>query len=96
MEHVDPYKVMRNTATLQAHRDRLRAARRAGQPFLWIWLGALVLILLIEIPSLLWGSFKGASLAISLLLGFGSVNGLLAALRVRRYLREHPSAVVRS
>jgi O-antigen/teichoic acid export membrane protein len=93
MEHVDPYKVVRNTATLQAYRDRLKAARRAGQPFLWIWVAAILLNLLIEIPALLGGGFKGAGLAISLLLIVGGVSGLIAALRIRRYLRRHPSAV---
>jgi hypothetical protein len=96
MEHVDPYKVIRNTATLQAYRDRQRAAWRSAQPFLAICGGAYVLVLLTDILALRRGNNGGAVLVMSLLFVLGGLSGVVAALRVRRYLRDHPSAVVRS
>jgi Flp pilus assembly protein TadB len=94
MEHVDPYAVLRNTATLQAYRDRQKAAHRSAQPFLSISACAVALALLIYLPGLLRSNFRTEVVAISsVLLVVGGVTGIIAARRRSRYLREHPSAV---
>jgi hypothetical protein len=95
MEHVDPYKVMRNTATLEAYRARKKAAWKSAEPFLAICGGAGLLTPLTEILVLRRDSITGAVLMMSLLVVLGGLSGVVAALRVRRYLRDHPSAVVR-
>lgn len=103
MEHVDPYAVMRNTATLQAYRDRQKAAWRSGRPFLLMSVCAYLVASAIVTAAMVSGRFKdlmrgrweGVSTVIVLLLVLCGVGMILGALRMRRYLHDHPSAVTR-
>lgn len=91
MSYVDPLKVMRNPATLQAYRQHQRALRAAGQPWFLIGLGALALEIGLILFALFRGGFGGRGVYPILLLMF--VYGLcfaIGSLRAWRYGRSHP------
>jgi hypothetical protein len=98
MERINPYAVMRNTATLEAYRARQRGVMWAGQPFTSFAIVCLTFVFFIA-PNL--GDFPrlfglGPRMTLWIVLGSaiiplaGGAFVLLAALRTRRYLREHP------
>ena len=89
MERINPYAVMRNTATYEAYRARMRAIMRAGQPFsivaLICWCAWLPLFGLALNRGGIW-----LAAADFVLVGIGVIFGAIAAIRMRRYQREHP------
>jgi len=90
MLDVDPYMVVRNSATLQAYRDYHRAARAAAQP----WITIAVALALVQIAMFLYAlfhnAFRALSLVESLAMGaFGLAMGI-AGLRAWSYRRAHP------
>jgi hypothetical protein len=90
MTDVDPFAVMRNSATLQAYRARSRAARAAAQPFLHIALGAFALNLLMFLYGFLQHRLASLGLASVIVLGIGGLTFAIAGQKSARYLREHP------
>ena len=60
MDPIDPIKVVRNSATLEAYRQHQRALRGAAQPWLTIALAAVVL----QLGLLLYGRCFAAAFAI--------------------------------
>lgn len=90
VEYVDPYAVVRSTATLQAHRARYKAAQRAARPFFHIACIGYGLAITFEIAMILLKGFAWLPVFFILIAGAGASCGL-AAVRMRRYLREHPN-----
>ena len=92
MSYINPLKVMRNPATLQAYREHQRALWGAGQPWFSIGVVAIALefgVLFLELSR---GSFGDRNLLlIYLLLMFaGSLCFLVGGLRAWSYRRSHP------
>lgn len=96
MERINPYAVMRNTATLEAYRAYTREATKAGAPFfvmatvllpLWISFQGLLE------PRVVHAHVLGLPLFAAWMFGPAALCLLftvLGALRVRKYRREHP------
>jgi len=96
VEPINPYAVMRNTATLQAYRAYVRDAYRAGQPF--IGLGVLPMLLMPGTAVLMGDhslhrlpiDWKWWFAAVTLLLGLAGLSMGVGFLRMAKYRREHP------
>jgi len=97
----DPYAILRNTETLEAHRVRAKAARAAGQPFLAIAL----IVYVIEIGMIAYGVFSGRLHAavlsgrvhdLAALMSILSIGGgaafVVAGIRISLYLWAHPAS----
>jgi hypothetical protein len=95
LEQINPYAVMRNTATYEAFRAYHRGLHKAGAPlFLGMTLPALWLPIGMFVSRGL-GQPRMAGLPLFLMaaLGPAALSGLLVligALNMRRYRREHP------
>ena len=76
MEYIDPYAVVRNTATLQAHRARHKAARRAARPFLHIAVVGYGLTTVFAVAMILRLSFAWGPLCYVLLAISGASYGM--------------------
>lgn len=92
MSYVDPLKLVRNPATLQAYRDHQRAVRRAGQPWLGLGLAAMALEVGVLFVALWRGRFGDQALLTGfLVLMFAAALCLLiGGVRARSYRRAHP------
>jgi hypothetical protein len=98
VERINPYAVMRNTATLEAYRARQRALMLSGQPFtslavFCLFLGCFLLPRFEDIPRVFGLSPFASVLVLDGLLAntlAGGVFAVIAVLRIRRYGREHP------
>jgi hypothetical protein len=90
--YIDPFKVMRNSATLRAHREHQRALLGAGQPWFSIGIVAIALELGILFLEFSRGNFGDRNLLlIYLLLMFaGGLCFLVGGLRAWSYRRSHP------
>ena len=90
MSEVDPYKVMRSSATLQAWRDHQRAAWAAGQP----WLAMSIAIVPVQITLLAYvllsGHFRRFGWFPLLLMLAWSVSFFVGMLRTAAFKRAHP------
>lgn len=90
--YIDPLKVMRNPATLQAYRQHQRALWAAGQPWFSIGLAAMALEFSVLLFALFRGTFGDRNLLLifSLLMFASGLCFLFAGVRVRLYRRSHP------
>jgi hypothetical protein len=87
----NPYAYLRNTATLERHRARLRAANKAALPFFTLW----ILATAMAAPLLTLAFMRGHGMGrLGLaLLGVLAAQGLaysIAMFKRTQYLREHP------
>ena len=96
MEQINPYAVVRNTATYEAYRAYMREAYRASQPFFVL---GLLPMLLMPGASVLMESHsfhrsmmdsRWAFTAVIASLGLGGVSMGLGFLRMAKYRRDHP------
>jgi hypothetical protein len=96
VEHINPYAVIRNTATYEAYKAYIRKSYGAGQPF--IILGLLPTFLMPMATTLL-GSrtlhvapidLRWAMAAVFMAFALGAVSFAIGVLRVAKYRREHP------
>lgn len=90
MSYIDPLKVMRNPATLQAYRQHRRALWAAAQPWLSIGLVASALEISLFLFALYRGNFRGLSVIFSLIMFAYGVSFGVAGIRVWLYRRSHP------
>ena len=90
MEHVDPYKVMRNTRTLETYRARQRAAWGAAQPFATIALIAWIMAIPLTGSGVFGHRLGQMLLHGELMLAVGGLAFLVGVIRMRRYLKRHP------
>ena len=90
MTQIDPLKVMRNSATLEAYRHHQRAVRSAAQPWLIIALVAVALEVGLFLYALLHHGLRDLSLLSGVLVMVFGLSFLVAALRAWRYRRSHP------
>jgi len=96
VERINPYAVMRNTATLEAYRAYNRAAMKAGAPF--FVMGAILLPVWTPLQALAERRFGLAHamalpLFVALMIGPAVVCLLftvIGVLRTLRFRREHP------
>jgi hypothetical protein len=90
MTQIDPLKLVRNPATLEAYRQHQRAVRAAAQP----WLIVAVVAVFLEIGLFLYGllrqGFRDLSLLSGLLIMVFGLAFFVAALRAWLYQRAHP------
>jgi hypothetical protein len=90
----DTYAMLRNTVIFEAHRERQRLARRAGQPFLAIALGLYAIVIggfvwtLVTAPSV--GGFRALVLPMEACLFFGGICFAIAGIRIRLWQGTHP------
>jgi len=90
MAPIDPLKLMRNAATLQAYRQHERSVRAAAQPWLTIALVAALLQIGLFWYELFHDRFRGLSLLNGLLMTVFGLAFATAALRAWLYRRSHP------
>jgi predicted lysophospholipase L1 biosynthesis ABC-type transport system permease subunit len=90
MDPIDPLKVVRNTATLEAYRQHQRALRGAAQPWLTIALAAVVLQIGLLFYELLRHDVRNLSLLSNLLMFAFGLSFCVAAIRAWLYRRSHP------
>jgi hypothetical protein len=94
MATTDPFKLTRNTATLEAYRQHQRAIRAAAQPWLTVAFVALLAAGLGEGLCLRALShndnFRILSLLSSLLVLVFGLASAISGIRARRYIRSHP------
>jgi hypothetical protein len=89
LEQVNPYAVMRNTATYEAYRARIRAITGAGQPFS----AAAFICFCAWSPlfSVAVGRGMTALAGVAAILAVaGAACGAMALIRMQRYRRDHP------
>ncbi|WP_372785162.1 hypothetical protein [Phenylobacterium sp.] len=90
MPYIDPLKVVRNPATLQAYRQHQRALWAAAQPWLAIGLVSIALMIGLFLFALFHNSFRDLNLFFSLLMFAYGVSFGVAGIRIWRYNRSHP------
>jgi hypothetical protein len=90
MAQIDPLKLVRNSATLEAYRQHQRAVRAAAQPWLTIALVAVVLQIGLSLYGLFHLGFRDLSLLSSLLLIVFGLCLSIAGVRAWLYRRSHP------
>jgi hypothetical protein len=90
VSYIDPLKVMRNPATLQAYRQYQRAVWAAAQPWLAIGLIVVALQISLFLFALFHNGFRDLSLLFSLLMFAYGLSFGVAGLRVWLYRRSHP------
>jgi hypothetical protein len=90
MAQVDPLKLVRNSATLEAYRQHQRAVRAAAQPWLTIALVAVVLEIGLFLYWLFHLGFRDLSLLSSLLVFVFGLSFGVAGIRAWLYQRSHP------
>jgi hypothetical protein len=90
MAQVDPLKLVRNSATLEAYRQHQRAVRAAAQPWLTIALVAVVLEIGLFLYGLFHLGFRDLSLLSSLLVFVFGLSFGVAGIRAWLYRRSHP------
>jgi uncharacterized RDD family membrane protein YckC len=92
VSYIDPLKVMRSPATLQAYRQHQRALWAAGQPWLIIGLIVIALQVSLFLFALLHNGLgsRDLSLLFSLLMFIYGVSFAVAGMRVWLYRRSHP------
>lgn len=90
MSYIDPRKVMRNPATLQAYRQYQRDVWAAAQPWLAIGLIVIALQFSLFLFALFHSGFRDLSLLFSLLMFAYGVSFCVAGIRVWLYRRSHP------
>jgi hypothetical protein len=96
VEHINPYAVIRNTATYEAYKAYIRKSFGAGQPF--IALGMLPTFLIPMATALVGGrsphqlsiEWKWAAAAVLVSLGLSGVSVVFGFLRMAKFRREHP------
>lgn len=95
MEPVNPYAIMRNTATLQAYKARQKSLIQAAQPFATIGLlcGFFGWLMIVMPETSRWALEHLGPWALLIPAGLilvGTVCLAIGFLGVRRYRREHP------
>jgi hypothetical protein len=95
VELINPYAVMRSTATLEAYKARQRGMGMATQPFstLGVICGIAGWSLVVVAPTEKWLFVHLGPFAILIPAGLFLVGGASVAIgfmRMRRYQREHP------
>ena len=95
MDLINPYAVMRTTATLEAYKARQRALGMATQPFSTIGLICIIAgwSLIVAAPAEKWLLHRLGLLALPIPAGLaliGTVGVAIGFMRMRRYQREHP------
>ena len=90
MAQIDPLKLVRNSATLEAYRQHQRAVRAAAQPWLTIAPVAVVLQIGLFLYSLFHHAFRDLSLLSSLIMFVGGLCFGVAGIRAWLYTRSHP------
>jgi hypothetical protein len=90
VSYIDPLKVMRNPATLQAYRQHQRALWAAAQPWLAICLVVIALQISLFLFALFHSNFHGLSLLFSLLMFVYGASFCIAGIRAWLYQRSHP------
>jgi|GEM_PF-5328077 len=89
MTQVDPYKLMRNSATLDALRQHQRAVRAAAQPWLVIALVSCVGQISLFLFELFHSSLREFALLSSLLMLIFGASLAIAGLRAWLFRRAH-------
>lgn len=90
MPDVDPFKVMRNTASLDAYRQHRRAVRAAAQPWLAIALFAAVIQIGLFLYRLVDHGFRDLVLASSLTMVVFGISFGIGRVRASSFRRAHP------
>jgi len=90
MATIDPLKLMRNTATLEAYRQHQRAIRAAAQPWLTVALVTALLQIGLFWYELFHNGFRSLSLLYSLLMIVFGLALATAGIRAWLYRRSHP------
>ncbi|HZZ32595.1 MAG TPA: hypothetical protein VFE10_11450 [Phenylobacterium sp.] len=90
MDQIDPLKLVRNSATLEAYRQNQRAVRAAAQPWLTIGLVAVVLQIGLFLYALFHDGFRDLGLLFNLLVFASGLSFGVAGIRAWLYRRSHP------
>jgi hypothetical protein len=88
--YIDPLKIVRNPATLQAYRQHQRALWAVALPWLAIGLVAVALQISLFLFALFHNGFRDLSLLFNLLMFGSGVSFGVAGIRVWLYQRSHP------
>lgn len=91
MAQIDPLKLVRNTASLEAYRQHQRAVVAAGQPWGLIGIVAAILSISLNLYGLFHLGFRHqVTLLWNLLFLVFALSSGVAGIRTWRYLRSHP------
>jgi hypothetical protein len=90
MAEIDPFKIMRNTATLDAYRRYERDARAAGQPWLAIGLALVPVQLALALYGIFHLEHRGLLLPFGLLTLASGLCSIIAALKSCSFRKSHP------
>jgi hypothetical protein len=90
MAEIDPLKLMRNTATLDAYRRHERDARAAGQPWLAIGLTLVPVQIALALYGIYHHAHRGLYLIFGLLMVASGLSTSISALKSRSFRQSHP------
>jgi hypothetical protein len=90
MAEIDPLKLMRNTATLDAYRRHKRDQRAAGQPWLAIGLALVPVQIALALYGLYHPEHRELYLIFALLMVASGLSTSIAALKSRAFRQSHP------
>jgi hypothetical protein len=90
MDQIDPFKLVRNGATLESYRQYQRSVRAAAQPWLTIALVAVLLQISLFSYELFCHDFRVLSLLFSLTTLVFGLSFAMAGIRIWQFRRSHP------
>lgn len=90
MSDIDPFKVTRNTASLEVYRQHRRAVRAAAQPWLAIALFAAVIQIGLFLYRLVDHGFRDLVVASSLTMVVFGISFGIGSVRANLFRRAHP------